>query len=103
MALRIITERELEIEKFNPEEYWSLKGTFNKNMDKEFDGRLIKINEKKIDKLTIKNENDASNISRRKLIKVNFRRNTKKRNKKKSLCSLYYFKSANCSKSHPES
>ena len=42
VALKIITERELEIEKFKPEEYWSLKGIFNKNKDKEFEGRLIK-------------------------------------------------------------
>ena len=60
VALRIITERELEIEKFNPEEYWSLKGIFNKDQDKKFEGKLIKINNTKIEKLTIKNEGDAS-------------------------------------------
>ena len=31
VALRIITERELEIEKFQSQEYWSIKGLFNKN------------------------------------------------------------------------
>jgi len=60
VALRIITERELEIEKFNPEEYWSLKSIFNKDQDKKFEGKLIKINNTKIEKLTIKNEGDAS-------------------------------------------
>ena len=60
VALRIITERELEIEKFNPKEYWSLKGMFSKDQDEEFEGRLIKINNSKIEKLTIKNEGEAS-------------------------------------------
>jgi len=60
VALKIITERELEIEKFNAEEYWSLKGIFNKNQDREFIGRLIKIDDIKIEKLTIKNEEEAS-------------------------------------------
>ena len=61
VALKIITERELEIEKFNPEEYWSLKATFNKDVDREFEGRLIKIDKQKIEKLSIKKENIASN------------------------------------------
>jgi len=62
VALKIITERELEIEKFNPQEYWSLKATFNKDGGKEFEGRLIKIKEKKIEKLSIKDEVEASNF-----------------------------------------
>ena len=62
VALKIITERELEIEKFNPEEYWSLKAIFNKNQDKQFEGKLIKINDNKIDKLSIKTETEASNF-----------------------------------------
>ena len=60
VALKIITERELEIEKFNSEEYWSLKGIFKNNKDKEFDGKLIKVNDIKIEKLTIKKQDDAS-------------------------------------------
>ena len=60
VALKIISERELEIEKFNPKEYWSLKGIFNKEHNKEFEGRLIKIDDLKIEKLTIKNEVNAS-------------------------------------------
>ena len=61
VALKIITERELEIEKFNPEEYWSLKAIFNKNNDKNFEGRLVSINDKKIEKLSIKNDDNATN------------------------------------------
>ena len=61
VALKIITKRELEIEKFNPEEYWSIKGIFNKKNDNNFEARLIKFKEEKIDKLTIKDENSAKN------------------------------------------
>ena len=60
VALKIITKRELEIEKFNPEEYWSIKSFFNKKEDKEFEAKLIKFDDEKIEKLTIKNENLAS-------------------------------------------
>ena len=41
VALRIITERELEIEKFQSQEYWTIKGLFNKDNDKLFEARLI--------------------------------------------------------------
>ena len=60
VALKIITKRELEIEKFNPEEYWTIKGVFNTEGDKEFEGRLIKFKDEKIEKLSIKNEESAS-------------------------------------------
>ena len=62
VALKIITEREFEIEKFNPEEYWSLKAIFNKGQEKEFESRLIKFKDEKIEKLTIKTESEASNF-----------------------------------------
>ncbi len=61
VALKIITKRELEIEKFNPEEYWSIKAVFNKDNDNNFEARLINFKEEKIDKLTIKDENSAKN------------------------------------------
>ena len=61
VALKIITKRELEIEKFNPEEYWSIKGIFDKGDGKEFEARLIKFNDDKIEKLSIKNEGSALN------------------------------------------
>ena len=59
VALKIITKRELEIEKFNPEEYWTIKGLFKFKDSKEFEGRLIKFNDEKIEKLSIKNEKTA--------------------------------------------
>ena len=71
VALKIITERELEIEKFNPQEYWSLKAIFKSANNDEFEGRLIKINNNKIEKLSIKTENEAEDFLQ-KIIKNNF-------------------------------
>ena len=62
VALKIITERELEIEKFNPEEYWSIKGLFNHNKDNKIESRLIRYKDKKIEKLSIKNEKEAEDL-----------------------------------------
>ena len=62
VALKIITKRELEIEKFNPEEYWSLKATFENIDEKKFEARLINHNGNKIDKLSVKNDEQASTI-----------------------------------------
>ncbi len=60
VAVRLIVEREREIQKFKPEEYWSIVATFNK--DGQFLGRLAKIDGKALDKLGIKNEANAKKI-----------------------------------------
>ena len=60
VALRLIVEREREIQKFKPQEYWSIETTFNK--DGQFLGRLAKIDGKSLDKLAIKNEDAAHKI-----------------------------------------
>ena len=62
VALRIISERELEIEKFNPEEYWSIQSNFKNNEDKPINSRLTVYEGKKVDKLDIKNEKQATDI-----------------------------------------
>jgi len=62
VALKIITKRELEIEKFEPQEYWSINGLFDKGGGKQFDARLIKYAGEKIEKLTIKDEKTATEI-----------------------------------------
>jgi len=62
VALKIISERELEIEKFIPQEYWSLQGEFRNKEDKVINSRLIIYNGNKIDKLDIKNESEATKI-----------------------------------------
>jgi DNA topoisomerase I len=60
VAVRLIVEREQAIQKFKPEEYWDLTATFNK--EKNFTGRLSKIDGKTLDKLAINNELSAKKI-----------------------------------------
>lgn len=64
VALRLICEREEEIEKFVPQEYWNIFAHF-KTIDNEiYKGKLIKIDGKKIeiDHHYIKNEEEAKSI-----------------------------------------
>jgi len=63
VAVRLICEKEEEIEKFNPEEYWTISAIFKKD-EINFESLLSKINNKKIDKLFIKNKKEAEDIER---------------------------------------
>ena len=58
VALRLIVEREREIEAFVPQEYWKIKAEFEKDQI-EFTGELTKYNNKKLE---IKNGEEAKNI-----------------------------------------
>ncbi|PKR54466.1 type I DNA topoisomerase [Thalassospira marina] len=58
VALRLICEREIEIEAFRPEEYWSLEANFGVPEGK-FSARLTHLDGKKLDKLAIGSEGDA--------------------------------------------
>jgi len=60
VAVRLIVEREREVQKFKPEEYWSIETTFHK--DSNFIGKLHKIDGKPLDKLAVKNETAAQKI-----------------------------------------
>ncbi|MDR3285323.1 MAG: type I DNA topoisomerase [Holosporales bacterium] len=55
VALRLIVEREQEIEKFKSQEYWSIDGDFSTEDKKKFQARLYSFNSKKLAKLDIKN------------------------------------------------
>ena len=62
VALRLICERDLSIEEFDPEEYWSISGEFDCSTDKvkeTFLTELVKIDEKKIE---ISNKKDVEKI-----------------------------------------
>ncbi|HJO86904.1 MAG TPA: DNA topoisomerase, partial [Rhodospirillales bacterium] len=61
VALRLITERETEIEAFNPVEYWSIKVQFAKSDNQTFTANLTHLDGKKLDKLALKNGQDAQN------------------------------------------
>jgi len=58
VALRLIVDREREIEVFRPQEYWSISATFEKD-GQSFTGRLVQLDGKKIERLTIGNKGDA--------------------------------------------
>ena len=62
VALKIISERELEIEKFIPQEYWSIQGEFTNSENKTIIARLTLYEGNKVDKLDIKNEKEAEKI-----------------------------------------
>jgi DNA topoisomerase-1 len=58
VALRLIVDREREIELFKPQEYWSVSATFEKD-GQSFTARLAQLDGKKIERLTIGNRGDA--------------------------------------------
>jgi DNA topoisomerase-1 len=58
VALRLIVDREREIELFRPQEYWQVSATFEKD-GQSFTGRLVQLDGKKIERLTIGNRGDA--------------------------------------------
>jgi DNA topoisomerase-1 len=61
VAVRLIVDREREIQKFNQEEYWSIEAELDK--DKQpFIAQLAKIKEESLDKMAIKNEDEAKKI-----------------------------------------
>lgn len=69
VAVRLIVEREDEINKFIPEEYWELKAKLKKlfsnktdSPDGEFEAKLSKINGETVAKLGIKTKIDAEKI-----------------------------------------
>jgi DNA topoisomerase-1 len=58
VALRLIVDREIEIEHFRADEYWSVIAKLQHD-GTEFDARLVKYDGKKLEKLTLGNEGSA--------------------------------------------
>ncbi len=58
VALRLIVDREREIEIFKAQEYWQVGATFEAD-GQRFGARLVQLDGKKIDRLTIGNRGDA--------------------------------------------
>ena len=71
VALKLICEREIEIEKFNIEEYWSISYIFSKNNNENFSAKLNVLDNKKLAKMDLKNE-DAANQALDKIRKSSF-------------------------------
>jgi DNA topoisomerase I len=59
VALRLICERESEIEKFNPQEYWSIEARLHTPDGAPFTARLTHLAGNKLDKFDIPNEDAA--------------------------------------------
>ena len=60
VALRLITEREHEIETFKPEEFWTLNVNFKTNNGNVIYSNVSQLNEKKVEKFSFKNKNDIN-------------------------------------------
>jgi len=58
VALRLIVDREREIEIFKPQEYWQVSATFEAD-GQRFTARLVQLDGRKIDRLTIGSGGDA--------------------------------------------
>jgi len=63
VALRIVCDRETEIEKFKPVEYWSIAGRLNEK-GKSFEARLYSVDGKVSDKLDVRSGADADALKR---------------------------------------
>ncbi|WP_417900567.1 type I DNA topoisomerase [Bacillus haimaensis] len=59
VAVRLIIDRENEINAFIPEEYWTIKGSFITNDSKEFEGSFYGLDGKKTE---LKSEEDVKNV-----------------------------------------
>lgn len=63
VAVRLIVEREREIQKFKPDEYWEINTDLAKKDSKEnFLAKLVKIDNKSLKKLDIKTKDEADKI-----------------------------------------
>jgi len=71
VALRLVTEREQEIEQFNPQEYWSIESLFTGQTNNNFKSRLVAYDNVKLKKLSINSEAHATEIKNT-LLKENF-------------------------------
>lgn len=62
-ALRMIVERELEIEKFNAQEYWTVEADLS-HSKQAFLGKLIEYKNEKVKQFTITNEKNATAVKK---------------------------------------
>ncbi len=63
VTVRLVVEREREIQSFNKEEYWSIEGDFSKKKDKTiFRARLISVDDERLDKMAVKTGDEAEKL-----------------------------------------
>ncbi|KIT17589.1 type I DNA topoisomerase [Jannaschia aquimarina] len=59
VCLRLVVEREMEIEAFDAQEYWSVRATLETPRGQSFEARLVTLSGKKIERLTLKDATQA--------------------------------------------
>ena len=59
VCLRLIVDREMEIEAFDAQEYWSVRAMLETPRGQTFEGRLVQLSGKKIDRLTLTDATQA--------------------------------------------
>ena len=62
VALKIICQREFEVENFKSQKYWTINSIFKSKKGSEFSANLISIDNKKLNKFDIKSEEEALKI-----------------------------------------
>ncbi len=60
VALRLLTEREHQIEQFKPEEFWSLNVNFKNSKGDILNSNIVLLNNSKIEKFSFKNKEDIN-------------------------------------------
>ncbi len=63
-ALRMIVEREEEIEKFQPREYWTIEADLGPDPEAPFQANLVRLNGEKFEQFDIIGENRAREVTR---------------------------------------
>ena len=64
VALRLVCDREAEIERFRPQEYWSIAATLRTPRNELFTARLVGIDGRKLDRLSVGNGDEAGAAKR---------------------------------------
>ena len=62
VTVRLIVEREREIEAFKPEEYWTLEATFSNDKKETIEAKLHTVDGKTLKKFDVNNEADAKKL-----------------------------------------
>ncbi|KJV95226.1 DNA topoisomerase family protein [Rickettsia amblyommatis str. Darkwater] len=65
MALRLICEREDEIERFKSEEYWDISLKMQNSNNELFTAKLTHVNDQKLEKFSIINEKKRQRFNRK--------------------------------------
>ena len=65
VALKLITEREHEIESFKPEEFWTLNVKFTDDKNQNITASINQLDNNKIEKFTFKNKDEINNAKTR--------------------------------------